>query len=172
MSTMLTILCAGLGFDLQSRNSTQQLRRYHGNSPPAHTQIHSAQTHAYADIIHYASRQLRRYRGNLSAFVKEVPEAESYYKLASATLRFRCACMPYPALDLCCEHEGARLCTVIAHCYGALLIAKHTFNSCTLLHTLRTALGSLPLVCLMASIRGRSPFSRCAVPLGCASVAV
>jgi ATPase subunit of ABC transporter with duplicated ATPase domains len=41
------------------------------------------------DIIHYASRQLRRYRGNLSEFVKAVPAAQSYYKLQAAALRFR-----------------------------------------------------------------------------------
>jgi ATPase subunit of ABC transporter with duplicated ATPase domains len=43
------------------------------------------------DIIHYASRQLRRYKGNLSEFVKAVPAAQSYYELEAATLKFRCA---------------------------------------------------------------------------------
>ena len=41
------------------------------------------------DIIHYESRQLRRYRGNLSEFVKVHPAAKSYYELEAATLRFR-----------------------------------------------------------------------------------
>ncbi|KAI8468023.1 MAG: elongation factor EF-3 [Monoraphidium minutum] len=47
------------------------------------------------DIIHYGGRQLKRYRGNLSEFVKAVPAAESYYKLQAATLRFR---FPTPGL--------------------------------------------------------------------------
>jgi len=34
-----------------------------------------------SDIIHYANRKLKVYRGNLSAFVRAVPEAQSYYKL-------------------------------------------------------------------------------------------
>jgi elongation factor 3 len=42
-----------------------------------------------ADIIHYQQRQLRRYRGNLSEFVKAVPAAKSYYELEAASLRFR-----------------------------------------------------------------------------------
>jgi len=41
------------------------------------------------DIIHFDKRQLRRYKGNLSEFVKAVPAAKSYYKLEAATLRFR-----------------------------------------------------------------------------------
>jgi elongation factor 3 len=34
-----------------------------------------------SDIIHYANRKLKVYRGNLTCFVKAVPEAQSYYKL-------------------------------------------------------------------------------------------
>jgi elongation factor 3 len=45
------------------------------------------------DIIHFDKRQLRRYKGNLSEFVKAVPAAKSYYKLEAATLRFRCVCV-------------------------------------------------------------------------------
>jgi elongation factor 3 len=45
------------------------------------------------DIIHYANRQLRRYKGNLSEFVKAVPAAQSYYELEAATLKFRCVCV-------------------------------------------------------------------------------
>jgi ATPase subunit of ABC transporter with duplicated ATPase domains len=41
------------------------------------------------DINHFSNRQLRRYKGNLSEFVKAVPAAKSYYKLEAATLRFR-----------------------------------------------------------------------------------
>jgi elongation factor 3 len=41
------------------------------------------------DIIHYQNRQLRRFKGNLSEFVKAVPSAKSYYELEAATLKFR-----------------------------------------------------------------------------------
>lgn len=47
------------------------------------------------DIIHYEKRQLRRYKGNLSEFVKAVPAAQSYYELEAATLKFR---FPTPGL--------------------------------------------------------------------------
>ncbi|GFR42452.1 hypothetical protein Agub_g3359 [Astrephomene gubernaculifera] len=40
------------------------------------------------DIIHYETRKLKYYHGNLSEFVKVKPEAKSYYTLAAATLRF------------------------------------------------------------------------------------
>jgi len=40
------------------------------------------------DIYHYENRRLRRYKGNLSEFVKVKPEAKSYYELAAATLKF------------------------------------------------------------------------------------
>ncbi|GIL78878.1 hypothetical protein Vretifemale_8277 [Volvox reticuliferus] len=40
------------------------------------------------DIIHYESRKLKYYHGNLSEFAKVKPEAKSYYTLAAATLRF------------------------------------------------------------------------------------
>jgi len=41
------------------------------------------------DIIHYHSFKLRRYKGNLSAFVARVPEAKSYYDLAAASQAFK-----------------------------------------------------------------------------------
>lgn len=47
------------------------------------------------DIIHYQNRQLRRYVGNLSEFVKAVPTAKSYYELEAANLKFR---FPVPGL--------------------------------------------------------------------------
>jgi hypothetical protein len=47
------------------------------------------------DIIHYHNRQLLRYVGNLSEFVKAVPTAKSYYELEAATLKFR---FPVPGL--------------------------------------------------------------------------
>lgn len=43
--------------------------------------------HVCTDIIHYNNRRLRRYKGNLSEFVKEVPAAKSYYQLEAASLR-------------------------------------------------------------------------------------
>lgn len=35
----------------------------------------------HRDIIHYANRKLKVYKGNLSKFVEVVPEAQSYYAL-------------------------------------------------------------------------------------------
>jgi len=46
------------------------------------------------DIYHYENRKLRRYKGNLSEFVKVKPEAKSYYELGAATLKFN---FPEPA---------------------------------------------------------------------------
>ena len=40
------------------------------------------------DIIHYENRKLKRYRGNLSEFVKQKPEARAYYELASDIIKF------------------------------------------------------------------------------------
>jgi elongation factor 3 len=39
-------------------------------------------------IIHYESRKLRRYKGNLSEFVKAVPAARSYYELGATSIKF------------------------------------------------------------------------------------
>lgn len=40
------------------------------------------------DIIHYETRKLKRYKGNLSEFVKQKPEARAYYELSAATIKF------------------------------------------------------------------------------------
>ncbi|RSH80900.1 uncharacterized protein EHS24_008328 [Apiotrichum porosum] len=40
------------------------------------------------DIIHYESKKLAYYRGNLSKFVERVPEAKSYYTLAATSIKF------------------------------------------------------------------------------------
>ncbi|TFK23663.1 mRNA export factor elf1 [Coprinopsis marcescibilis] len=40
------------------------------------------------DIIHYEQKKLAYYRGNLSKFVEEHPEAKSYYTLAATTVKF------------------------------------------------------------------------------------
>jgi len=39
-------------------------------------------------VIHYESRKLRRYRGNLSEFVKQVPSAKAYYELGASSIKF------------------------------------------------------------------------------------
>lgn len=40
-------------------------------------------------IIHYEGLKLRKYRGNLSEFVKKCPTAKSYYELGASELEFR-----------------------------------------------------------------------------------
>lgn len=40
------------------------------------------------DIIHYESKKLVYYPGNLSTFVEEHPEAKSYYTLAATSVKF------------------------------------------------------------------------------------
>eukprot|EP01025_Chloroclados_australasicus_P028802 TRINITY_DN2853_c0_g1_i1.p1 TRINITY_DN2853_c0_g1~~TRINITY_DN2853_c0_g1_i1.p1 ORF type:complete len:1105 (+),score=183.25 TRINITY_DN2853_c0_g1_i1:273-3317(+) len=40
-------------------------------------------------IIHYETRKLKNYRGNLSAFVKQVPEAASYYELDATPISWK-----------------------------------------------------------------------------------
>jgi elongation factor 3 len=45
--------------------------------------------HVCTGIIHYENRKLKIYKGNLSEFVKKVPEARSYYNLEDATQKFR-----------------------------------------------------------------------------------
>jgi elongation factor 3 len=40
------------------------------------------------DIIHYEDCKLKRYRGNLSEFVKVKPEARTYYDLQESTIKF------------------------------------------------------------------------------------
>jgi len=39
-------------------------------------------------IVHYENRKLRRYKGNLSEFVKCVPAARSYYELGATSIKF------------------------------------------------------------------------------------
>ena len=40
-------------------------------------------------IIHYENFKLKRYKGNLSEFVKKVPEARSYYELSATPIEFK-----------------------------------------------------------------------------------
>lgn len=42
-----------------------------------------------AGIIHYEDLRLCQYKGNLSEFVKQKPEARSYYELSNANLKFK-----------------------------------------------------------------------------------
>jgi elongation factor 3 len=42
-----------------------------------------------SDIIHYCNRKLKVYKGNLTAFVAAVPEAQSYYKLEATEQEWR-----------------------------------------------------------------------------------
>ncbi|THH07494.1 hypothetical protein EW145_g3336 [Phellinidium pouzarii] len=44
--------------------------------------------HVTTDIIHYESKKLVYYRGNLSNFVAKHPEANSYYTLAATSVKF------------------------------------------------------------------------------------
>mmetsp|Transcript_2759 Transcript_2759/g.6857 ORF Transcript_2759/g.6857 Transcript_2759/m.6857 type:complete len:1015 (-) Transcript_2759:210-3254(-) len=39
-------------------------------------------------ILHYETRKLKKYKGNLSEFVKQCPEAKSYYELDATPLKF------------------------------------------------------------------------------------
>lgn len=41
------------------------------------------------NIIHYERFKLKRYRGNLSEFVKQVPSARSYYELGASEMEFK-----------------------------------------------------------------------------------
>lgn len=40
-------------------------------------------------VVHYERFKLRRYRGNLSEFVKKVPSARSYYELSASEMEFK-----------------------------------------------------------------------------------
>ena len=44
--------------------------------------------HVCTDIIHYENRKLKQYRGNLSKFVEQKPEARVYYELSEAAVKF------------------------------------------------------------------------------------
>jgi len=44
--------------------------------------------HVCTHIVHYETRKLKTYKGNLVEFVKQCPEAKSYYELANDNLKF------------------------------------------------------------------------------------
>ncbi|KAJ3037886.1 translational elongation factor EF-1 alpha [Rhizophlyctis rosea] len=41
------------------------------------------------NIIHYENRKLKRYKGNLSKFVEQRPEAKAYYELSATEFKFK-----------------------------------------------------------------------------------
>ena len=45
--------------------------------------------HVIQHVIHYERFKLKRYRGNLSEFVKRVPSAKSYYELGASEMEFK-----------------------------------------------------------------------------------
>lgn len=45
--------------------------------------------HVIQHVIHYERFKLKRYRGNLSEFVKKVPSARSYYQLSASEIEFK-----------------------------------------------------------------------------------
>lgn len=45
--------------------------------------------HVIQHVIHYERYKLKRYRGNLSEFVKRVPSAKSYYELGASEMEFK-----------------------------------------------------------------------------------
>ncbi|KAL4876622.1 ARM repeat-containing protein [Aspergillus karnatakaensis] len=45
--------------------------------------------HVIQHVVHYERFKLKRYRGNLSEFVKRVPSARSYYELGASDLEFK-----------------------------------------------------------------------------------
>lgn len=69
------------------------LEHYLNNRPEISSMIVSHDSgfldNVCTDIIHYETRKLVHYKGNLSEFVKVKPEARTYYELAAATLRFK-----------------------------------------------------------------------------------
>jgi energy-coupling factor transporter ATP-binding protein EcfA2 len=62
-----------------------------------------------SDIIHYANRKLKVYKGNLSKFVEAVPEAQSYYAL-EATEQVCLKAGGGGMLDLC-VYRGTSVCS-------------------------------------------------------------
>ena len=45
--------------------------------------------HVVQQVIHYERFKLKRYRGNLTEFVKKVPSARSYYELGASEMEFK-----------------------------------------------------------------------------------
>lgn len=45
--------------------------------------------HVVQQVIHYERYKLKRYRGNLTEFVKKVPSARSYYELGASEMEFK-----------------------------------------------------------------------------------
>ena len=58
------------------------------------------------NIVHYDTRKLKTYKGNLSEFVKQVPEAKSYYELAEVAFSFT---FPQPGFLDNIKSKGKRI---------------------------------------------------------------
>lgn len=72
--------------------NVQWLENYLTNSPCTSIIVsHDSKflDHVVQHIIHYERFKLKRYRGNLSEFVKRVPSARSYYELSASEMEFR-----------------------------------------------------------------------------------
>ncbi|ORX94607.1 hypothetical protein K493DRAFT_261272 [Basidiobolus meristosporus CBS 931.73] len=79
-------------------------------------------------IIHYESRKLKNYKGNLSKFVEQYPEAKAYYELASATHKFT---LPTPGILDGVKSKGKAILkmTNIGYTYpGASKVALHNIS--------------------------------------------
>lgn len=94
------------------------LENYLNNLPNVTSMIvsHDAQflDNVCTDIIHYEVLKLKRYRGNLSEFVKKVPEAQSYYDLSAHQLVFR---FPEPGLLEGVKSKGKALLKMVNCAY-------------------------------------------------------
>jgi len=59
-----------------------------------------------SNIVHYDSRKLKTYKGNLSEFVKQVPEAKTYYELEEVSFSFK---FPEPGFLDNIKSKGKRI---------------------------------------------------------------
>lgn len=64
------------------------------------------------DIIHYETKKLAYYKGNLSKFVEKKPEAKSYYTLAATSIKFT---FPPPG-SLMGVRSNTRAIMKLSHC--------------------------------------------------------
>ncbi|ORX96745.1 hypothetical protein K493DRAFT_314377 [Basidiobolus meristosporus CBS 931.73] len=79
-------------------------------------------------IIHYESRKLKNYKGNLSKFVEQYPEAKAYYELSSATHKFT---LPTPGILDGVKSKGKAILkmTNVGYTYpGASKVALHNIS--------------------------------------------
>lgn len=98
-------------------------------------------------IIHYENKKLAKYRGNLSAFVEQKPEAKAYYELTDEFVKFRfpipgpldgvkCAPGTVPHLShqsLCMvhEHRHTRCCLLFpSGAWGTCCVVEWSLCPC------------------------------------------